>query len=153
MMVLRHIVAVLCEMFSVTTVLTDRSVEEDPLHGFHARQIWIIWIFTCGDTKKLLFMELLLTTKIHFTIAIMDACQTIRIYPGIFERMRRSMMRRALNLMQGILEMNSTNEMFSDTCWRGHFHIFWELVPKVCLQVSVTICVFFTCISCVRGLI
>jgi hypothetical protein len=34
---------------------------------------------------------------------IVDACQTIRNYPGIVERMPRSMMRRALNLMEDIL--------------------------------------------------
>jgi hypothetical protein len=32
-----------------------------------------------------------------------DACQTIRNCPGIFERMRRSMSRRALNLLENIL--------------------------------------------------
>jgi hypothetical protein len=40
------------------------------------------------------------------TLDAMDACQTIRNCPGIFERMRRSMMRcvrRALNLVEGIL--------------------------------------------------
>jgi hypothetical protein len=31
-----------------------------------------------------------------------DACQTIRNCPGIFERMRRSVSRRALNLMEDI---------------------------------------------------
>jgi hypothetical protein len=36
---------------------------------------------------------------------ILDACQTIRNYPGIFERMRRSMSRRALNLMEDILSI------------------------------------------------
>jgi hypothetical protein len=32
-----------------------------------------------------------------------DACQTIRNYPATFERIRRSMSRRALNLVEGIL--------------------------------------------------
>jgi hypothetical protein len=32
-----------------------------------------------------------------------DVCQTIRNYPGIFEWMRRSMSRRALNLVEDIL--------------------------------------------------
>jgi hypothetical protein len=49
-MVLRHILAVLCEMFSVTRIMTDGYVEEDPLHGLHARRTSILWIFTCGDT-------------------------------------------------------------------------------------------------------
>jgi hypothetical protein len=38
-MVLRYILAVLREMFSVTPVMPDGWVEEDPLHGLHARQI------------------------------------------------------------------------------------------------------------------
>jgi hypothetical protein len=50
MMVLRHILAALCEMFSVTRNMTGVEVEVDPLHGPHARQIWILWISTCGDT-------------------------------------------------------------------------------------------------------
>jgi hypothetical protein len=49
-MVLWHILVVLCEMFSVTSMAIDRYVEEDPLYGLHARKIWILWIFTCGDT-------------------------------------------------------------------------------------------------------
>jgi hypothetical protein len=49
-MVLRHILAVLCEMFSITPIMTDGQVEEDPLHGLHARQIQILWIFTYRDT-------------------------------------------------------------------------------------------------------
>jgi hypothetical protein len=39
-------------------------------------------------------MQLLLTKKRHFTIALLMPVKTIRIYPGIFERMRRSMMGR-----------------------------------------------------------
>jgi hypothetical protein len=35
-MVLRHILAVLCEMFSVTPIMADGEVQEDPLHGLHA---------------------------------------------------------------------------------------------------------------------
>jgi hypothetical protein len=33
---------------------------------------------------------------------IVDACQTVRNYPGVFQRTRRSMSR-ALNIMEGIL--------------------------------------------------
>jgi hypothetical protein len=39
MMVLRHIFAVLCEMFSVTSIMTDGYVGEDTLRGLQARQI------------------------------------------------------------------------------------------------------------------
>jgi hypothetical protein len=50
MMALWHILAVLCEMFSVTAIMTGGWEEEDPLHGLHARQISVLWIFTSGDT-------------------------------------------------------------------------------------------------------
>jgi hypothetical protein len=49
-MVLRHILAVFCEMFSVTPFMTDEWVKEDPLHDLHICQIWILSIFACGDT-------------------------------------------------------------------------------------------------------
>jgi hypothetical protein len=42
MMVLRHILAVLCETFSVTSIIFDEYAEEDPLHDLHACQIWIL---------------------------------------------------------------------------------------------------------------
>jgi hypothetical protein len=46
--------AVLCEMFSVTPIMPDGYVEEDPLHGLHPpRQILILWIYTCGGTRNL----------------------------------------------------------------------------------------------------
>jgi hypothetical protein len=33
------------------TIMTDGQVEEGPLHGLHdPYQIWILWIFICGDT-------------------------------------------------------------------------------------------------------
>jgi hypothetical protein len=38
-MVLRHILAVLCEMLSLTPIMADGKAEEDPLHSLHARQI------------------------------------------------------------------------------------------------------------------
>jgi hypothetical protein len=38
-MVLQHILAALCEMFSTTSTMTDGYVEEDPLHGVHDHQI------------------------------------------------------------------------------------------------------------------
>jgi hypothetical protein len=39
-------------------------------------------------------MQLLLTTKRQFNIELSGSCQTIRNYPSILERIRRSMMRR-----------------------------------------------------------
>jgi hypothetical protein len=59
-----------------------------PLHGLHARQIWILWILTCGDTYKPIDNE----EALH--PGTVDACQTVRNQPGIFGRMRWSMMRR-----------------------------------------------------------
>jgi hypothetical protein len=50
MMVLLYILAVLCEMFSIKFIMTDGYVEENPLHGLHDRQTWILWIFTRGYT-------------------------------------------------------------------------------------------------------
>jgi hypothetical protein len=62
---------------------------------------------------------------------IVHACQTICSYPGIFERMPRSMMRRALNLMEDIFSTCNkcaftaiTHKlMFRDTCWYGLFFL------------------------------
>jgi hypothetical protein len=62
--------AVLWEMFSVTAIMTEGYVKEDPLHGLHSRQIWILWIFTCEDTWKSLHMQLLLKTKRHIALWI-----------------------------------------------------------------------------------
>jgi hypothetical protein len=39
MMVLWHILVMLCDMFSITAIMTDGYVEEDPLLGLHSRQI------------------------------------------------------------------------------------------------------------------
>jgi hypothetical protein len=39
MMVLRHIVAVLSEIFSVTPIMTNGQEEEGLLHGLHAHKI------------------------------------------------------------------------------------------------------------------
>jgi hypothetical protein len=66
MMVLRHIWAVLCEMFSVTLVGTPKSL-------VYAAPV---------DNEETLQHR------------VVDARQTIRNCPGIFERMRRSMTRR-----------------------------------------------------------
>jgi hypothetical protein len=45
-------------VLSVTPVMADGYVEEDPLHGLHARHI-----FTCGVSYNPSCMQLLLTTK------------------------------------------------------------------------------------------
>jgi hypothetical protein len=69
-------------MFSLTPITTNGYVE-DPLHGLHACQIWILQIFTCGDTYHPLCMQLLLTTKSHFTI-ILWMPETISNYPHLW---------------------------------------------------------------------
>jgi hypothetical protein len=38
-MVLRHILAVLCEMLSITPIMTDGNIEQKTLNGLHARHI------------------------------------------------------------------------------------------------------------------
>jgi hypothetical protein len=45
----RHILAVLCDMFSGTSIMTDRQLKKNPLVGLHTRQISILWIFTYED--------------------------------------------------------------------------------------------------------
>jgi hypothetical protein len=55
-MVLRHVLAVLCEIFLVTPIMTDGWVDEDPLHGFHARQTPILCIFYLrGHIKTIVY--------------------------------------------------------------------------------------------------
>jgi hypothetical protein len=50
MMVLWHVLAMLCKMFSVTPI-TIIGLEEDPLCGLHAHRIWIICILPLGTPK------------------------------------------------------------------------------------------------------
>jgi hypothetical protein len=79
-------------MFSITPIMTDGQVEEGPPHGLHARQTWILLYATPADNEE--------------AHRIVDACQTIRNHPAIFQRMQLSMIRwprRALNLMEDIL--------------------------------------------------
>jgi hypothetical protein len=71
-------------MFSATSVMADGQVEEDPPHGLHARRTWILTSLvyaTPVDNEESLHRR------------IVDACQTICNYLGIFEQMRRFMMR------------------------------------------------------------
>jgi hypothetical protein len=52
MMVLQHILAVLCEMFSIEPILTNGQVQ-DPSHGLHACQISILYrVLPVGTPKK-----------------------------------------------------------------------------------------------------
>jgi hypothetical protein len=106
MMVLQHIFAVLCKMFSITPTINDGQVKEDILHGLHSHRIWILWTFTCKDIYKPLCMQLLFTTNRHFTIALW---MPIRLSPTALASLNRNgdrwwdLSRRALNLMEDIL--------------------------------------------------
>jgi hypothetical protein len=40
----------LCEVFSVTAIMTDGQVEQDPLYGLHGNQTSILLILPVGDT-------------------------------------------------------------------------------------------------------
>jgi hypothetical protein len=73
MMVLRHILAELCEMFSVTPNMTDGNVKQDLLHGLHARQIWILW-----RQLKTIVYAAPVDSKQALQHRTVDGCQTIR---------------------------------------------------------------------------
>jgi hypothetical protein len=92
MMVLRYILALLGEIFSMTPITTDGEVEEDPLHGPTSPGLNSL-DFYCGDTWSPLCMQLLLTTKRYFTIAFGMLVRLSATTPAIYERMRRSIMR------------------------------------------------------------
>jgi hypothetical protein len=103
-MALRHILVVLWEMFSISWPM----VEEGPLHGLHAHRTWILWMFTCGDTYNSLCMQLLLTTKRHFTIALWLPVRLSATTPASLNGCGGpcwDVSRRALNLMEGILSI------------------------------------------------
>jgi hypothetical protein len=83
-----------------------------------------------------------------------DACQTIRNYSGIFERMRLPTVRRIVSnqlliLMEDILSIHYkcvlsaiTHKLnVPDTCLYGHCVLFWhmELVPKLSALFSYTL--------------
>jgi hypothetical protein len=84
-----------------------------------------------------------------------DVCQTIRNYTGVFERMRRSMMRRIEacigchgGYFDHLLQMYCLSYNSQMKCFRAHVDIdsFWlflyiELMPKICLRLSLTHCV------------
>jgi hypothetical protein len=77
----------LCEIFSITFIMTDAPIawpprlpDVDPL-DFYLR----------GHLKILVYAAPVDNEETHRTV---DACQTIRNCPGIFEWMWRTMMRR-----------------------------------------------------------
>jgi hypothetical protein len=94
MMVLRHILAVLCKMSSSNTyhyrwigrggptAWPPRSPDLNPLDLY-------LW----GHLETLVYAAPV-DNEEAFHHRIVDACHSIRNYPGFFERMRQSMMRR-----------------------------------------------------------
>jgi hypothetical protein len=86
-----HILAMLCEMFSITPIMTNGYEEDHCMAstltrfestGFYLREHLKTLVYKAPvDNKEALH---------HHTV---DACQTIHNYPGIFELMWRSMMR------------------------------------------------------------
>jgi hypothetical protein len=93
MMVLRHILAVLCEMFLITTIKTDGWAGEHPVHVFT-----LVYFVSSGFLLWVQLKTLVCAAPVDKAKAlhhrIVDACQTTRNYPGIYERLRLSMMRR-----------------------------------------------------------
>jgi hypothetical protein len=147
----RHILAVLCEMFSITRIMTDGYVEEDPLHGLHARLTWILCIFTYENTWKPFCTQLLLTTKRHFTISLWMPVRLSAIAPAFLYGCGGpwwDVSRLALNLMEDILNTYYTCTLSGTThklnvsghmlIWIFSFSWYVELVLKICLHLSVT---------------
>jgi hypothetical protein len=92
------------EMFSVKPTMTNGQVEEHPLHGLHARQIWILWICTCEETKTSCACSSSWQRKRHITIALwMSLRLSATILDVIFEQILRSMTRVRWNLLEDIL--------------------------------------------------
>jgi hypothetical protein len=105
MMVLRHIVAVLCEASyhgrgigrGGPTAWPPRSPDFNPVDFYVWAHLKAFVYASPVDNVEALH---------HRTV---DDCQTIRNYHRIFERMRRSLMRRVgacINLMEDILITN-----------------------------------------------
>jgi hypothetical protein len=90
MIVLSHILAVVCEMFSETTVMTDGQIGEDQLRDPRFESSGFLPV----GTPKTTVCAAPVGSEEALHRGIDDFCQTIRNYPGIFERMRWLMMRR-----------------------------------------------------------
>jgi hypothetical protein len=79
MMVIRNVLTVLCEIFSITAIMTNGQVEEDPLHGLNARQIWALLDFCLwGHLNTLVYAAPVKNEEAlnHLTV---DARQTIHL--------------------------------------------------------------------------
>jgi hypothetical protein len=92
-------------------------------------------------------MQLLLTTKRHFTIALW-MCQSIRSFPSNFELILWYMMGPALNLISSTY-YNYTLSATTRTLNVPRTHVdmenfllrYVELVPKICPHLSVAVCI------------
>jgi hypothetical protein len=113
-----HVWAVQSVIFSLTAITTHGQVEEDPMHGIDAHQIWILWISTCGDICRALCMQFMLATKRHFIARWIDAWQNIHNYPGIFEGLRGSVVCRGVHWIS--------------------WGIFWALILNLLLQLKLS---------------
>jgi hypothetical protein len=92
-MVLRHNLAVLCEMFSATHIMTDGSRRWPTAWRPRSTHFNSLDFYLYGHLKTLVYAAPVDNEEaIHRRIV--DACQNIRKYPSISERMRQSMMRR-----------------------------------------------------------
>jgi hypothetical protein len=92
MKVFRHILAVLCEMFSITYIVTDGQVVEDTAWPPRSPDFNPLDVYLWGHLRTLVYAAPV--DNIQALHRIVNACQTIRNCPGIFARMRRTMMRR-----------------------------------------------------------
>jgi hypothetical protein len=88
MMALRHIIVELCEMFSATPIMTDGPTAWPPrLPDFNPLDFYM-W----EHLKTVVYAAFFHNEEVlHHRV--LDTCQTILNYPGIFEWMRRSMTR------------------------------------------------------------
>jgi hypothetical protein len=77
-------------MFWMTLIVKDIFLEEDKLHGLHARQIWILWTFFLWRHLKTLVNVASVGNERALHYRTTDARQTICNYPGILERTQRS---------------------------------------------------------------
>jgi hypothetical protein len=93
-MVLRHILAVLCEM-SLSNTCYDRQTDTGGPIAWpaHSPNLNPLGFYLWGHLRPLVYAAPVDNEEtLHH--CMVDACQTIRNCPGIFERMLWSMMRR-----------------------------------------------------------
>jgi hypothetical protein len=95
-------------MWDVLNTYRDEQVEEDPVLGLHARQTWILLIFTRGDTWKPLCMQLRLTAKRCFAIALWMPLRLSATTPASLSGCSGpwlGVLRRTMNVMEDILSI------------------------------------------------